>query len=1021
MSRAQASSARDPTTNQYKQQQDPAAELELQSIMGPGGVGDSAAGAGGDASARAPLAAAAAAACAAEDSDAERGWWPAPSRPPTPTLEDRRRQRRSLVGFATVGAVLLALTLVSSLGGGGGGGGSGAAAPALRAPPSSAPRDAAPPPPSPAEEAIWSEDSVADLGGDGLTPDAAASAAGAGTTSVIPPSAEDAAARRDEADLERAVARLGDRYVPCSGSALRCDVLHPRPLPDVDFRGVPRHAVSRVAALEKGGGGGGGGRGGGGGGSSGSGSGSLGRRRTAGKRAAAPDGRGMVAADSSRCSEVGRDVLLEGGNAADAAVAVGLCQGVVSPMSCGLGGGAFILVRMSKEGAAEARAGRAAARAAAAAGGGLLEGASAGSGDASAASDDAAPLAEFIDARETAPAASSADMFAGKPPSASAEGGLGVAVPTELLGYARLYERHGSGRVPWSRLVAPAAELARAGFAAHPYLVHTLAGNRTLARVRRSKVLREAFLIREEEEEGEEGEGGERGGERGDGPGGGPGGGPASSWRPPLPGELCCRRPALARTLERIAERGARYLYEGEAAEALSAAVVAAGGVLTAKDLGGARAEVGAAPFEVDVPLPSRKKTLRLVLPPPPSSAAVVAFGLRFLAGYLAGGGNNVTAASASAAAAAGDNGDSAAALAAFAALGFDDAAADAATTASGSGSSSSSSSSSSSAGLWAHRLAEALKHGFAARTALGDGAFAGLDPGDAADIAAAASDLAGSAPYCDALRLLTRDQGVLPAAEYGGRWNPLARAGVVPPPEDHGTSHYVAVDASLSAVAVTTTVNMVFGSGVADPFTGIVLNDEMDDFSQPGRATFVTPRPARANFVAPGKRPLSAMSPIFAVDAASGALVAAAGASGGPLIVSSTLQVLARALLMPPPPPPPPPPSSSSSPAASSSSSSWPLGAVAAPRLHAQLLPSSAVLVEEFRWGRTAYAWPRDAKEGLAARGQALREVAGGLGVVQMVLVEEEEGGAGDQGGAAVVVLRGVSDPRKDGAPMGA
>lgn len=89
--------------------------------------------------------------------------------------------------------------------------------------------------------------------------------------------------------------------------------------------------------------------------------------------------------------------------------------------------------------------------------------------------------------------------------------------------------------------------------------------------------------------------------------------------------------------------------------------------------------------------------------------------------------------------------------------------------------------------------------------------------------------------------------------------------------------------------------MNIPFGSGIISNSTGILLNDEMDDFAQPNKSSSVTPHAAEANFIAPGRRPLSAMSPMFAVERSSGRLVAAAGASGGPLIVSATLQTLAR------------------------------------------------------------------------------------------------------------------------------
>ncbi|PHT80884.1 hypothetical protein T459_13899 [Capsicum annuum] len=62
---------------------------------------------------------------------------------------------------------------------------------------------------------------------------------------------------------------------------------------------------------------------------------------------------GVVATDDGRCSRIGRDVLIEGGHAVDAAVAAALCLGVVSPASSGIGGGAFMLVA-SADGEAQA-------------------------------------------------------------------------------------------------------------------------------------------------------------------------------------------------------------------------------------------------------------------------------------------------------------------------------------------------------------------------------------------------------------------------------------------------------------------------------------------------------------------------------------------------------------------------------------------------------------------------------------------------------------------------------------------
>lgn len=82
----------------------------------------------------------------------------------------------------------------------------------------------------------------------------------------------------------------------------------------------------------------------------------------------------------------------------------------------------------------------------------------------------------------------------------------------------------------------------------------------------------------------------------------------------------------------------------------------------------------------------------------------------------------------------------------------------------------------------------------------------------------------------------------------------------------DHGTSHFGIVDSERNAVSMTTTVNYPFGAGVLSPSTGIVLNNEMGDFSSPTEISPDHLPPAPANFIEPNKRPLSSMTPLIII-----------------------------------------------------------------------------------------------------------------------------------------------------------
>lgn len=108
----------------------------------------------------------------------------------------------------------------------------------------------------------------------------------------------------------------------------------------------------------------------------------------------------------------------------------------------------------------------------------------------------------------------------------------------------------------------------------------------------------------------------------------------------------------------------------------------------------------------------------------------------------------------------------------------------------------------------------------------------------------------------------------------------------------DAGTAHVSVVDAAGNAVALTTTINTAFGAGILPAGTGIVLNNELDDFAlEPGLPNVYGLVGGEANALRPGKRPQSSMSPTIVLARGRPELVV--GGSGGPFIVSGTLQVV--------------------------------------------------------------------------------------------------------------------------------
>jgi gamma-glutamyltranspeptidase/glutathione hydrolase len=119
----------------------------------------------------------------------------------------------------------------------------------------------------------------------------------------------------------------------------------------------------------------------------------------------------------------------------------------------------------------------------------------------------------------------------------------------------------------------------------------------------------------------------------------------------------------------------------------------------------------------------------------------------------------------------------------------------------------------------------------------------------------------------------------------------------VISPQEGNHTTHLSAVDAQGNAVALTTTLNSLYGNGVVVAGTGFLLNNEMDDFAvKPGTPNQFGLVQGEANAIAPGKRILSSMTPTIVCNP-DGTPMIVTGARGGPHIITSVFQVLSNIL----------------------------------------------------------------------------------------------------------------------------
>jgi gamma-glutamyltranspeptidase/glutathione hydrolase len=191
--------------------------------------------------------------------------------------------------------------------------------------------------------------------------------------------------------------------------------------------------------------------------------------------------------------------------------------------------------------------------------------------------------------------------------------------------------------------------------------------------------------------------------------------------------------------------------------------------------------------------------------------------------------------------------------------------------------------------------------------------------------------------------------------------------------PEGPHTTHLGVVDADGNAVAMTTTINLWFGSGVTVPGLGFVLNDEMDDFATvPGTANAFGLVQGEPNTVAPGKRMLSSMSPTIVLGP-HGETELVLGAAGGSRIITAVFQELSNAV-------------------------DFGMGAsdaVRAPRFHQQDSPDILLL--------EPHGFPDDVRRALEAMGHMTKDV--------------DHIGDAPAIGRASGLWEGAAEPRRDGS----
>lgn len=448
-----------------------------------------------------------------------------------------------------------------------------------------------------------------------------------------------------------------------------------------------------------------------------------------------------VACDSVIGSSVGNKILEQNGSVVDAAIASLLCNGLLNAQSMSIGGGFFMLHYSRKD-----------------------------------------EKITVIDARETAPALSTVDMFKNH---SKTSGGITIATPGEISGYWKAHQMFGN--LKWSTLFQPAIELCNNGFP----MPATQAKYLTFyeSHIRETHSMRELFVNKVNNQ---------------------------------IYGTNCMlRRPKLGKTFEIIAKEGESAFYNGRLSDIIIDEIQSNGGIVSKEDLKN---------YECLIKEPvtlKMKNGIELNSVPNPGCGVL----LNFILGIL-------------------DNFD------------YDE------------------SDSIEANSQFYHRFIEASKFAFGLRYLIGDDNF---------DDSTNLYNMLKDQDIINEYKERISENNVFPANYYGS-------TGFV---EDHGTAHTSIIGPNGDAVAVTSSINLVFGSKILGDKTDIIYNNQMDDFAAPTDICNAYSLPNyEINYIQPGKRPVSSMTPLIAINPDKNVRLVNGG-SGGTRIITSTALTTAHNLLM--------------------------------------------------------------------------------------------------------------------------